>query len=251
MSKCTRSGGNELPQKQHCNIDLQGNQAVPSALVLEELDDTVKKYIPDPAENSSVGMPASRMDSTLSKSRVQKSHMISKAARKFIANQAKEDDKEDDKDEDSDGRSVWSLKAIHLPGLSAKERLAVAFDNMASRFEDNPSISSQDHQDHPIYRALQQGWMYLLHIQSALPPIPPLNTMTTKETEIKIGTPPEFNGDRDELHRFMLNCNTYLDINDKIYDNDKKKVIFALSFMTKGNAAAWKEDFMEAAQDPK
>ncbi|KAG1875253.1 hypothetical protein C8R48DRAFT_560611, partial [Suillus tomentosus] len=73
--------------------------------------------------------------------------------------------------------------------------------------------------------------------------------LSTKNIEIKIGTPTEFNGDCDEFKRFMLNCNAYLNINDKIYNDDKKKVIFTLSFMTKGNAATWKEDFMRAAQD--
>ncbi|KAG2108279.1 uncharacterized protein F5147DRAFT_773866 [Suillus discolor] len=203
-SKRTRSGGDEPPQKRHCKIDLQGNQAVPLALhdnnaweilrrflttsmSLSEMDDALvaylsnqysadnweepqrllfsgdaddaaslrnltilwKRHILDPAENSSVGMPASRTDSALSRSCVQKSHMISKAACKFIANQAEENDE----DEDSDRRTV------------SQREVAAAFDNMASRFEDNSSISSQDRQDHPIYGALQHGRMYLLHVQ--------------------------------------------------------------------------------------
>ena len=35
----------------------------------------------------------------------------------------------------------------------------------------------------------------------------------------------------------------YIQINDEIYDTDKKKIIFALSYMKKGTAAPWKQNF--------
>ena len=37
-------------------------------------------------------------------------------------------------------------------------------------------------------------------------------------------------------------------INNKIYDNDLTKIGFVLSFMTKGQAAAWASQFIEEAQ---
>ena len=35
----------------------------------------------------------------------------------------------------------------------------------------------------------------------------------------------------------------YIQINDKIYNSDKKKIIFALSYMKEGTAISWKQNF--------
>ena len=35
----------------------------------------------------------------------------------------------------------------------------------------------------------------------------------------------------------------YIQINDEIYDSDKKEIIFALSYMKEGTAAPWKQNF--------
>ena len=35
----------------------------------------------------------------------------------------------------------------------------------------------------------------------------------------------------------------YIQINNEIYDSDKKKIIFALSYMKEGTAALWKQNF--------
>ena len=41
--------------------------------------------------------------------------------------------------------------------------------------------------------------------------------------------------------------NLYLLVNNKAYDTDIKKIAFALSFMSKGDAASWKEQLLEDA----
>ena len=35
----------------------------------------------------------------------------------------------------------------------------------------------------------------------------------------------------------------YIQINDEIYNSDKKKIIFALSYMKEGTATPWKQNF--------
>jgi hypothetical protein len=60
--------------------------------------------------------------------------------------------------------------------------------------------------------------------------------------ERKICTPPDFSGDRDETTKFVRLVTLYLDVNSEIYDNDTRKIAFALSFMKEGTAAAWMED---------
>lgn len=62
---------------------------------------------------------------------------------------------------------------------------------------------------------------------------------TTTPTELHIGKPNNFDGDKAYARRFLSSCETYLDLNDKIYNSDKKKIIFALSFMLDKAAGDW------------
>ena len=68
-------------------------------------------------------------------------------------------------------------------------------------------------------------------------------TMTPKE--IQINTPKMFNGDRNDLNKFIQSCNAYLNLNAEIFNSDKKKILFVLSYMTEGTAEAWKEVYMD------
>jgi Ty3 transposon capsid-like protein len=67
---------------------------------------------------------------------------------------------------------------------------------------------------------------------------------TTHIREVKIRTPSDFLGEPEQTKKYLQDCKLYLEVNDQIYDNDKKRIIFALSFMTGGPAAAWKESFI-------
>ena len=57
--------------------------------------------------------------------------------------------------------------------------------------------------------------------------------------EINIGKPQPFTGERANARTFLEQVQDYLEINDHVYDNDKKQIIFALSFMPEGEAADW------------
>ena len=63
----------------------------------------------------------------------------------------------------------------------------------------------------------------------------------TTTGEVKIRAPPDFTGERAKAKQFISSCELYFAVNGSIYDTDTKKVAFALSFMTGGAAAAWKE----------
>ena len=67
--------------------------------------------------------------------------------------------------------------------------------------------------------------------------------MAAPAKEIKLRTPTPYNGDRDKLDDFLMEVEMYIQINDEIYDSDKKKIIFALSYMKEGTAALWKQNF--------
>jgi len=68
--------------------------------------------------------------------------------------------------------------------------------------------------------------------------------MSTGLKEVKLNPPKPFTGKRTELKNFMQDVVVYLVINKETYNTDNKKVAFALSFMTEGDAKAWKEEFL-------
>ena len=70
------------------------------------------------------------------------------------------------------------------------------------------------------------------------------NTTTTPK-EARMGVPTPFSGKRGELKKFIMTCKMHLQANRAIYDNDEKKVVFVLSFMTEGDAATWREQWLD------
>ena len=68
---------------------------------------------------------------------------------------------------------------------------------------------------------------------------------TNDAREVKMNYPKTFTGNRNETKRFMQDCDLYLTINDKIYDTDMKKIGFVTALMNDGDAASWKEQFIE------
>jgi hypothetical protein len=76
-------------------------------------------------------------------------------------------------------------------------------------------------------------------------------TMTVEEkprpTELKLKQPVSFNGKRDELDNFVQDILLYLGVNEDIYNNDRKKIGYALTFMDKGDAKSWKTAFLQNA----
>ena len=65
---------------------------------------------------------------------------------------------------------------------------------------------------------------------------------------VKLNLPKTFNGSRDKFRKFLQTAKIYLSINKKVYDDDLKKIGFILSFMTKGQAEAWADQFVEEAR---
>ena len=71
-----------------------------------------------------------------------------------------------------------------------------------------------------------------------LPPAP-------RPTELKLASPKPFTGNREDLNGFLLDLNLYLTVNNEIYDTSLKKIGYALSFMTSGDAKSWKDQYLE------
>ena len=71
-----------------------------------------------------------------------------------------------------------------------------------------------------------------------------------KGQELKLNQPKVFGGKRDELDEFLQDIQLYLAVNDDVYNNDKKKIAYALSFMSEGDAKSWKGQFLRNANTP-
>ena len=68
--------------------------------------------------------------------------------------------------------------------------------------------------------------------------------LTVKATELRIGQPSPFNGDRKQARTFWNDCEAYLLTNSRMYDTDLKQIMFILSFMKEGAAKTWKDNFV-------
>ena len=65
---------------------------------------------------------------------------------------------------------------------------------------------------------------------------------TIKKTELN--PPKVFTGKRTNLQRFLQDTFVFLMINKEHYNTNDKKITFIMSFMTDGDAALWKQEFI-------
>jgi Ty3 transposon capsid-like protein len=71
----------------------------------------------------------------------------------------------------------------------------------------------------------------------------------TRIGELKLHQPSEFTGKKDDLKYFLQKVRMYLLINKRNYDDDKKKILYALSFFKEGTeAGAWSSEFITDAE---
>ena len=66
---------------------------------------------------------------------------------------------------------------------------------------------------------------------------------TVKPTELQLGKPKAFNGFYETAISWMHSIQFYLAVNETSYNNDAKKIAFALSYMTEGSALTWADTF--------
>jgi Retrotransposon gag protein len=70
-------------------------------------------------------------------------------------------------------------------------------------------------------------------------------TTTAATGEVKIRAPSDFTRDRTKTKKFLQEIELYIRANPTTYDNDEKKCILALSFMTEGTAATWVQNHVD------
>ena len=70
---------------------------------------------------------------------------------------------------------------------------------------------------------------------------------TQKPQELKLGQPPAFDGTPEKARGWFNNVQLYLLVNKDTYNDDDRKITYALSFMREGSAALWSLTETEAA----
>jgi Retrotransposon gag protein len=70
-------------------------------------------------------------------------------------------------------------------------------------------------------------------------------TMTTASKKIRLNPPTPFTGKRSNFILFMQDVYVYLKVNRLTYDNNEKKISFILSYLAGGDAAVWKQQFIQ------
>jgi hypothetical protein len=69
----------------------------------------------------------------------------------------------------------------------------------------------------------------------------------TRRDTVKVALPDYYNGDPKDFKRFRRTYGVYICVNDHLFDEDYKKILFVLSYMRNGRAGVWADDFVENA----
>jgi hypothetical protein len=69
--------------------------------------------------------------------------------------------------------------------------------------------------------------------------------ITRASDKIKLNSLTPFTGKQNEFILFMQDVYVYLKVNQYVYNNDDKKISFILSYLTGGDAAIWKQQFIQ------
>jgi hypothetical protein len=81
-------------------------------------------------------------------------------------------------------------------------------------------------------------------------PMAQTQNVADKAKEYGMNEPTPFTGDQTKIRRFLQDCLGYLDMNQSIYNTDRLKIEFILSYMNDGKAANWKEYYLDTLEDP-
>jgi Zinc knuckle len=78
-------------------------------------------------------------------------------------------------------------------------------------------------------------------------PMAQTQVVADKAKEYRMNKPMPFTGDRTKIRWFLQDCLGYPDMNQGIYNTDRR---FILSYMIDGEAANWKEYYLDTLEDP-
>jgi hypothetical protein len=122
--------------------------------------------------------------------------------------------------------------------------------------EQNPAEQAQPH---PYQAFVFKDYQSPVTFDIKLNPVRPIMTsilmaqtqvVADKAKEYGMNKPMPCTGDQTKIRRFLQDCLGYLDMNQGIYNTDQVKIGFILSYMNDGEAANWKEYYLNTLEDP-
>jgi hypothetical protein len=122
--------------------------------------------------------------------------------------------------------------------------------------EQNPAEQAQPH---PYQSFVFKDYQSPVTFDIKPDPIGPIMTsipmvqtqvVTDKAKEYGMDKPMLFTGNQTKIRQFLQDCLGYLDMNQSIYNTNRLKIGFILSYMNDGEAANWKEYYLDTLEDP-
>ena len=114
-------------------------------------------------------------------------------------------------------------------------------------------MSLQDpFKSNPTQLELEEWYRRQFSKDVVAPPVAPRPRPTREEKtgsspkELSLNKPEGFTGEHDKFTAWLLSVRTYLMMNSHIYDTNDKQISFTLSYMTRGSALAFKENYIES-----
>jgi hypothetical protein len=80
-------------------------------------------------------------------------------------------------------------------------------------------------------------------------PMAQTQVVADKAKEYRMNKLTPFTGDQTKIRRFLQDCLRYLEMNQGIYNTDQLEIAFILSYMNDGEAANWKEYYLDTLKD--
>jgi hypothetical protein len=81
------------------------------------------------------------------------------------------------------------------------------------------------------------------------PPVIQTQVVANKAKEYGMNKPTPFTGDQTKIRWFLQDCLGYLEMNQSICGTDRLKIGFILSCVNDGEAANWKEYYLDSLED--
>ncbi|PPR07676.1 hypothetical protein CVT24_003859 [Panaeolus cyanescens] len=145
----------------------------------------------------------------------------------------------------------YHLRQTEVPATSRSNRTIspLTFNNPTPR-QQTPQTQQMYYQAPPAWLNRTPPWFHRTPAWVPQNPPPPTSnigyttTSPTANKELKMNEPPKYDGNRNQFIHFSNAVKLYLTMNRHIYNTDEKKLIFIPSYLVKGEAAAWREEFL-------
>ena len=147
---------------------------------------------------------------------------------------------------------------VHLEGLLSEEDYPIPTvreeemaEGLVAAMSAGMSLQDLFGSSNPTWSELEEWYRQQFSKEVVAPPVAPRPRPTREEKtgtspkELSLNKPDGFTGEHDKFTAWLLSVRTYLMMNAHVYDTNEKQIGFTLSYMTRGSALAFKENYIE------